>query len=355
MTTGSKSNLGKFPRHFLETSVFPLLGANRTDVLVAPGIGLDNGVIDVGSDLALVVTTDPFFYIPQHGVLDAAWHAWHITGSDIATCGFPPTHVVLNFTLPLSMEDEEFQSIMQICSQEAERFGASIIAGHSGRYEGAQYPFIGSAVFLSLCPADEYITSAMAQPGDVVIVTKGAPISAVGMLARTYPEQVRKRVGAEAWTLAYDYIRKSSSMDDSLIAASVGRRHAGVTSMHDATEGGVLNALYEISQTSNVGLRVDLSKIVIPPEVRAICTHFSLDPFTSVSLGTLILTARSEYADEIIRKLKMHAIAAWVIGEVVEHNNGAVAFYDGRKIDIDLPAPDPFWQLMAQGRELGWS
>lgn len=96
MTTGSKSNLGKFPRHFLETSVFPLLGANRTDVLVAPGIGLDNGVIDVGSDLALVVTTDPFFYIPQHGVLDAAWHAWHITGSDIATCGFPPTHVVLS-------------------------------------------------------------------------------------------------------------------------------------------------------------------------------------------------------------------------------------------------------------------
>src|ERR1035438_9418474 len=44
-------------------------------------------------------------------------------------------------------------------------------------------------------------------------------------------------------------------------AAAYGVRDAGVTAMHDATEGGVLGGLYEVAEASGVGLRINQSAI----------------------------------------------------------------------------------------------
>lgn len=348
------SVIGKYSPAYLERYVFQFLGEDRDDVLVKPASGFDNGVIKLGDGKVLVVTTDPFFFIPSHGLRDAAWHAWHITGSDITTCGFAPTHIVLNFTLPVDMKDEEFAEIMEVCDQEAKKYGASIVTGHTGRYSKANYPFIGSAMFLSICPDDQYVTPSMVSPGDVIMMTKGVPISAIGMLARTFPKKVRNNVGHNVWKEAYDYILRSSCMDDALIAASVGLRNNGVTAMHDASEGGIVNALFELGGSSNVGLRINYDDIIIPYEAELICKEFSLDPLSSVSLGTLIIASRKEKAVGVIRALEEKGIAAQIIGKAVEKEEGLIAFSKGKELNITPPRTDPFWLLLAKGEKEGW-
>ena len=49
--------------------------------------------------------------------------------------------------------------------------------------------------------------------------------------------------------------------------------------MHDVTEGGFLGALYELSEASNTGLEVDLSKVIFTEEAKKF-VNFSRYPLT---------------------------------------------------------------------------
>ena len=64
-----------------------------------------------------------------------------------------------------------------------------------------------------------------------------------------------------------------------------------MTSMHDATEGGVLGGLTEVAVgVPRSGMRIELEAIPVRDEVRAVCDHVGMDPYTSISEGTLIAT-----------------------------------------------------------------
>ena len=107
------------------------------------------------------------------------------------------------------------------------------------------------------------------------------------------------------------------------VAARFGLRDEGVTCMHDATEGGVLAGLAEVAAASGTGLRIDLDAIPIRPEVRAVCHHVGIDPYTSISEGTLIATVAADRADASLAALAAGGIEAAAVGEVVEPSQGA--------------------------------
>ena len=69
------------------------------------------------------------------------------------------------------------------------------------------------------------------------MMTKGVAIAATAILARVFPETIEKTYGTVFLTKAQAYLQKFSVVDDALVAASVGLRNDGVTSMHDVTEG----------------------------------------------------------------------------------------------------------------------
>ena len=84
------------------------------------------------------------------------------------------------------------------------------------------------------------------------------------------------------------------------MAAGSGCATPGVTSMHDATEGGVLGGLLEVATASGVGMRIDRDAIPVRPEVRAVCDHVGIDPYISISEGTLDRDGRPERADAFV-------------------------------------------------------
>jgi hydrogenase expression/formation protein HypE len=133
------------------------------------------------------------------------------------------------------------------------------------------------------------------------------------------------------------------------VAAAYGVRDAGVTAMHDATEGGVLGGLYEVAEASGVGLRIDQSAIPVRPEVAAVCAAAGIDPYFSISEGTLVATVRPQHAEGLLAALTDANIPAADVGEVLPA--GALRTMldaDGREVPLTPPRLDPYWEGFAR-------
>ena len=92
--------------------------------------------------------------------------------------------------------------------------------------------------------------------------------------------------------------------------------------MHDVTEGGLLGALYEFSEASNVGLEVDLSEVIVTEEAKQICELFKISPYSTLSEGTLILTVKPEKSRAVQQALDLKGIKNAVIGKITEAKQG---------------------------------
>jgi hydrogenase expression/formation protein HypE len=343
--------IGKVSPEFFDQVIYPRLGSVRPEVLVGPQHGVDCGVVRIGDGNVMVVTTDPIFIVPEYGFQRAAWFAWHILASDVTTSGFPPAYIMVDFNLPLSMTEAQFMKVWDVFTRESRKYGAQVVAGHTARYAGTDYPMVGGATYIAVGPEDRFIHPGMARPGDVVVLTKGPAIEATGIFACAFPETIRRHLGEEILREGQDTFYKMSTVDDALAAAKVGVRDEGVTAMHDATECGVVGGLFEIAQASGTGILVDIDKIPVPRAVSAICRHFDMDPMISISEGTLLACVRPFKAEEVLAVLRAKGITAEAIGEVIPKEEGFWMTSGGKRRPLEHPRVDPFWTAMQRAVE----
>jgi len=213
-----------------------------------------------------------------------------------------------------------------------------VVTGHTARYAGCNYPMVGGATMLGLGRRKELINP-HAKAGDEIIITKGPAIETTGLLSAYFPEFIQAKYGASFLKRAQNVFYQMSTVKDASIAASIG----GLTTMHDATECGVWGGLFEIAQHSRVGMCIDLDKIILQEEVRLVCSCFGIDPYKSISEGTLLATAKKGKAKLIVSALERSGIAASIVGQVTEQNKGMRVFRGNKSYELKHPRVDPFW------------
>ncbi len=341
-------DIGKVSSEIFDEIILPQLGRKRPEVIVGPRHGVDVGVTDLGHNQVMVTTTDPVFVVPPYGWERSGWFAIHILASDAATSGLPPRYITMDLNLPLSITRNEFESLWQVMHRECDKIGMAVISGHTGRYEGCDYPMIGGATVICTGPREGYVTPEMARTGDQIIVTKGAAIEAAGLFAVTFTEKVAQKYDQQTAREAEDIFWQMSVVEDALTAVQAGVREKGVTAMHDATECGVWGGLVEVAQASNVGMVIDKDKIIVQDVVRKVCNLFAIDPFSSISEGTLIITCRPEKAREVVDRLADRNIISSIIGEIVEPQKGLHYYQQGKEHELVHPRVDPFWSAFGK-------
>ena len=255
--------IGKVSPEIFNEIILPQLGRKRSSVLVGPQHGVDIGVCDLGHGQVMVTTTDPVFIVPPYGWERSAWFAVHILASDAVTSGLPPTYMTIDLNLPMSITRDELETMWGVIHRESEKMGMAIVSGHTGRYEGCEYPMVGGATVICIGSADKYVTPAMARVGDSIIITKGAAVEAAGLFACTYPQRVAEAYGEKTAREAEEVFWQMSVVEDALTAVEVGVRDEGVTAMHDATECGVWGGLFEVAEASEVGMVVHKDDIIL--------------------------------------------------------------------------------------------
>ncbi len=351
MTLTAELPLGKINPAVFDGLIYPRLGAPSPDILAGPMHGVDCGVVRVAPGRVLAMTADPFFIVPQYGWERAAWFAFHILASDITTTGLKPSHLAVDLNLPLSIKKEELEVLWETVHRECVKYGVSVVTGHTARYAGCDYPMVGGAVMTALGDEDKYVTTRMARPGDRVIVTKGAAIETCGLFAAACPKLVEAELGAADLRELEKMFYAMSTVEDALTAADGNARASGVTSMHDATECGIWGGLYEIARASGTGMAVDRDAIPLAPAAARLCRRFGIDPYSAISEGTLIITARPEASAGVLARLAAKGITAAVIGEVTEKARGIKVSEEGRQRDLAHPVNDPFWPAFAAAQE----
>jgi len=88
---------------------------------------------------------------------------------------------------------------------------------------------------------------------------------------------------------------------------------------------------------------VEKEKIVVEAGVERICRLFQIDPYSSISEGTLIITCRERYAPSVVARLNARNIKSSIVGELTPKKRGLVMVEFGREMKLEHPIVDPFW------------
>ena len=339
----TEQRTGKATAELFEQVILRRLGAADPGVLVGPRHGVDVGVVRVADGVVMALTADPVFVVPAYGWERAAWFAVHILASDASTSGLPLRWMSVDLNLPPSISDEDLTSLWDAFHRACDDLGLAIVTGHTARYDGCDWPMVGGATCMALGAEDAFVTPTMARPGDAVVVTKGAAIEATALFAATFPDRLRAGVGNAVVRDADALFASMTVVPEAVLARGFGLRDAGVTSMHDATEGGVLGGLWEVAVASNAGVRIELERIPVRPEVRTVCEHVGIDPYTAISEGTLIATVVPGRADAFVRALADAGIDGAVVGEILPATAGRTLVTDRGEAPLAHPGLDPFW------------
>ena len=335
------TDLGKIDREFFDEYVYPHLGADRDDVTLGPQHGVDFGAVEIGEKVA-AMATDPVFVMPSLGFERAAWFAVHILLSDVAVSGLAPTHLSVDLNLPPEITDEQFATVWETFDREATDLGVSVVTGHTGRYAGCNYPMVGGGTSIAVGDPENLVTPDGARPGDRVVITKGPAIEATGLLSIQFESLMEGEMDDDAIEDAKDRFYDMSPVKDALTAAAAGP----VTAMHDATEGGVHGGLFEMARAADVGIEIERDRVPVQDGVLEACEFFDIDPWISISEGTLLASVAPEGVGDVLDALEEEDIPAAEVGEVTD---GSGLTVDGE--EVDHPGHDPFWAAFEEHME----
>ena len=344
---------GKITASVYRDVILRNLGASDPDVLVPSQHGVDVGIVRIGGGQVMAVTADPVFVVPAFGWERAAWFAVHILASDASLAGLPLRWMTVDLNLPMDLDDADLATLWEAYAATCADLGLAIVTGHTGRYDGCTWPMVGGATCIAVGDEDRYVTPRGAHVGDRVIVTKGAAIEATGLFGATFPDRLADALDPATAVAADALFDQMTVVPEARVAAEVGLRDDGVTAMHDATEGGVLGGLAEIAAASGVGLRVDRDAIPVQDAVRAVCDHVGIDPYVSISEGTLLATVRPPTAQAFLDALGDAGIPAADVGEVVPAAEGTTLVVDGEDTALTAPDVDPFWEAFGRWSTAG--
>jgi hydrogenase expression/formation protein HypE len=330
-----EDSLGKVDQSFFAEHIATRLGAAREDVALGPTHGVDFGVVDVG-ETALVMATDPLSVLPALGFERAGRFAIDIVLSDVAVSGLAPSHVAIGLALPPAMADVEFAAMWRGIHDELADLGASIVTGHTARYDGCSYPWIGAATAMAVGDHEDVIRPDGARPGDRLLVTNGPAVETAGLFSTLFPTALERRgLDSTERRAAQDRLAEATCVRDALAAADAGDVHA----MHDVTEGGLDAALCEMADSAGVRLEVDSATVPMRPGVAQLCETLDIDPWQCTSAGTLLVAVDPEDVTAVTTAVAARRTPIEEIGTV---RDGDGAYVDGEQ--IDYPDADPSWQ-----------
>jgi hydrogenase expression/formation protein HypE len=296
--------------------VYRSLGKRSPLLKVGPGKGVDNSIISLGGNRVMVLTVDPVSAIPALGMKLSAWLSVHLIASDYSTSGNSPEFATFAFNFPPAMGSSERAEYVREIGRACQELEVAVAGGHTGSYPGGGFTVIGAGSMFGFSREGEYVTPAMARVGDSILMTKHAGIEATASLALSFPKHVEELVGRQLANRARQMVSLCTTVADATAARRVGLGKNGVTSMHDATEGGILGALEEMAAASGNSYVVDTDKIPVSAEARAVCVAFGIDPLASMGEGALLVTCRPERVSELQRRMKRTSIPLSEIGLV---------------------------------------
>jgi hydrogenase expression/formation protein HypE len=302
----------------------------RSDVRIRSGIGEDCSVIDFG-EYECVVSTDPITGADKNiGKL-----AVNINCNDIASCGVEPVGILVTILVPKTATLQDIKNIMAEIDEETKKYNVEILGGHTEVTEAVNR-IVVSCTAIGKGKKGSAVATSGAKIGDDIVVTKLLCMEGTSIIVNDHLHKVSNVLTFKEIEIAKDYVNSISVINEGCIAGEV-----GVNAMHDITEGGVLGALWEVAEASDLGFKVYNDKMPISDITYKICDALHIDPLKFISSGSMLITVAS--GKELVDKLNSKGIKATTIGKITESRGILVT--DNIERDVLPPTRDELFSI----------
>lgn len=318
--------LGKLTNEQLDRLILSKFRHTRGEVVCSPQVGVDCAAVDLGGRLA-VLSTDPITSADKHlGRLTV-----HISCNDAAAAGAEPIGLLVTLLAPPQAEEWEIGQVADELTEAAQAANVEIIGGHT-EVTDCVTRMITCATVIAKAGENGILTPDGMRSGDDVVLSKYAGLEGTAVIASDFAARL-SALTMEEIEAARGFMRDVSVVQEGLYAAAHGA-HA----MHDATEGGVLGAVWEMAYASGQGVVLDPEQIPVHPLTAKICACTGLDPLRLLSSGAMLIACGD--GEKMCEGLRELGIPAAVIGKACPGN---VRFLDGTP--VAPPEADELYKL----------
>jgi hydrogenase expression/formation protein HypE len=308
-------------------------GKRNPRLVLGPGIGRDTAVVRLAKKL-VVLTADPVTGTTRH----IGEHSVHINANDIAATGAKPVWYVCTVLLPPGTSEKTLAGIMRGIDQASRSLGITVAGGHTEVTRGLNRPIVGGFMIGEI--GGRVLSSANMRVGDWILMTKTAGIEGTAILASEYSGRL-KNVERKTILKARSFAKQISIVDEAMSISKI----AGVHALHDPTEGGVLNGLWELAEASGLGIEVWADRIPLAAETSRICSELRLDPLKLMSSGCLLVAVAPRSVGRVMKALRNHRIRVSEVGRVRPRAEGRFLLKGGKKLDLVAVPQDELYKL----------
>ncbi len=323
---------GKLSPSALERLVLPFQGKKREEVIWGAQLGRDCGILRLGKEL-ISLTCDPITGSSVHlGLL-----ATQVVANDLICSGAEPLALLVTLIFPPGVSEKEIETTMRELDEAGKELEISIIGGHTEISEAVNKPIIHCTGLGWI--KDGYLPDvSKIEAGDYIVMTKGAGIEGTAILFSEKEKELQNLLDQETINKGKQFWKMVSVFQEGKIALSF-HPHA----LHDATEGGVLGAIWEVCAGRGLGFEIEEEKVLVYPETRILAQLLNLDPLKLISSGTLIIFTPQPLP--LLPALR-EVVPAEVIGKVKGDPAKILIRQSGEREEIKECPQDELWRII---------
>jgi hydrogenase maturation factor len=308
-------------------------------VIIPPMAGFDSGVHKIDNKY-MVVSTDPCTGVPQE------WFGYlliNYAASDVALFGAKPEFCAINLLGPPETKSKIFQIAMQQACDAANELDMAIVTGHTGMYSSL-HSLVGVCTAYGTIEPENLKTPGNAKASDIIVCTKPVGIEIAVNFSLTHKALAQKFFGGQQTEQLAKQVHMQSCVNEALQLAKL----RGVHAMHDATEGGLVAALNEMAEASNLGFKIDYEKVSLTPEVQVLRETFGLSEeqiLAMSSTGTILAAVSPGAEKEAVGTLKKCGLKANLLGQFTKDRK-RILVRNNQKLSFPKVAEDPYSRIM---------
>ena len=347
---------GKLSVNAMKRSVLGQIRTKREEVLSGAGIGRDCATFSFGQGKnAAVCVQEAALSMGQEGG-DAGPGA-SLTGenagipledlivkctNNLAAGGACPVAVMPVLLLPRTMEESRIRALMTRAGEKCAELSVELAGGQTRITAAVSAPLAAVTAYGIARGEDHTVTAAA--PGQDIVLSKWAGLQGTAYIAKSCRERLLERYPAWLVEEAAGFDRYLSVLPEARAACEF-----GVCAMHDASEGGILGALWELAEGAGTGLSLDLRKIPLRQETVEVCEYCGANPYELMAGGCLIMTAWD--GDGLVGALNAAGIPAAAAGKLTRGNDRILT--NGEEIRyLDRPQRDGIYHITRKERNI---
>ncbi|MFX0153084.1 MAG: AIR synthase family protein [Candidatus Hodarchaeota archaeon] len=335
-----KFTLGKLKHDYL-AQLLSNLEIKDSRVIMGSKIGEDAAVIDIPGENFLVAKTDPITFASD----EIGYYAVIVNVNDLVCTGAKPKWFQSTILLPEKLTTSKlikriFNNIHDTCQS----MEITVVGGHTEITPGLERPIvIGSLI--GEVEKDKLVLTSGAEAGDDLILTKGIFIEGTSIIGREKENELIQK------NLSHGFIEKCknylfnpgiSVFKEAILA----NNHFKIKSCHDPTEGGIATGIAEMAIASSSGVIIEEDKIIILPEPKILSEIFNLNPYNTISSGSLLIALDQKDSSNLIDLLRKNDINAEKIGKFVSKDKGLrVMKKDGKTYPLNYSVTDEITKI----------